>query len=124
MKKRELWSVGAFAGAVIVLAIRVLSEFGGFTHPESNVFLRVYNDCSRPVYKIVFDPRLTGWGAYQARELSYLVDCFDARFIYACAARGLTIHWDAQNDASVHMAEQHGFLPEQDYAVYVLKAGF
>ena len=53
-----------------------------------------------------------------------LADHCVARMMADCAARGLTIHWDAQNDASVHMAEQHGFLPEQDYAVYVLKAGF
>ena len=90
MKRCNRWSLGAFAGAVIVLTIRVLSEFGGFTHPESNAFLRVYNDYSRPVCRIIYDPLVTDWGAYQARELSYLVDCLDARFIYTCAARGAT----------------------------------
>lgn len=90
MKRRSWWCIGAFAGALIVLTVRMLSEFCGFTHPESNAFLRVYNDFSRPVYEIIYDPLVTDWNAYQARELSYLVDCLDARFIYGCAARGLT----------------------------------
>ena len=37
------------------------------------------------------------------------------------AARGLWVHWDAQNTASACMAQSHGFVPEQDYAVYLLK---
>ena len=90
MKKRSWWVVAAFAGALAVIAVRMLSELGGFTHPESNAFLRVYNDYSRPVYRIIYDPLVTDWNAYQARELSYLVDCFDARFIYRCAAAGMT----------------------------------
>ena len=89
MKKRNWWCVGAFAGAVAIMAVRVLSEFGGFTHPESNAFLRVYNDCSRPVYRIIYDPLVTDWNAYQARELSYFVDWIDARFIYFCASLGM-----------------------------------
>lgn len=90
MKHQNLWSAAAFAGALFVLAVRMLAECGGYTHPESNAFLRVYNDRSRPVYEIVYDPLVTDWNAYQARELSYLVDCLDARFIYMCAARGMT----------------------------------
>ena len=38
-----------------------------------------------------------------------------------CAARGLTVHWDAQNEASRRMAETHGFQKLKDYAVYVLE---
>ena len=40
-----------------------------------------------------------------------------------CTARGLTVHWDAQNTASANMATAHGFAEAQEYAVYVLKEG-
>ena len=33
-------------------------------------------------------------------------------------AKGLTIHWDAQNPMSSKMAIGHGFVPEAEYAVY------
>lgn len=39
-----------------------------------------------------------------------------------CAARGLTVHWDAKNTPSMNMAMGHGFELRQPYAVYVLKA--
>ena len=39
-----------------------------------------------------------------------------------CAARGLAVHWDAQNDMSAAMAQSHGFAVAQEYAVYVLKS--
>ena len=38
-----------------------------------------------------------------------------------CASRGITVHWDAQNEPSTRMAVSHGFEIEQDYAVYLLK---
>lgn len=37
-----------------------------------------------------------------------------------CAEKGLTVHWDAQNQPSYRMALSHGFAFEEDYAVYVL----
>ena len=59
---------------------------GGYVHMESTAFLQVYNDRSRPVWNIVYDPLVTDWNAYQARELSYFVDWIDARFIYLSAS--------------------------------------
>ncbi|MBQ6373652.1 MAG: GNAT family N-acetyltransferase [Clostridia bacterium] len=38
-----------------------------------------------------------------------------------CAARGLTVHWDAKNTPSMNMAQGHGFTLRQEYAVYILK---
>ena len=51
-----------------------------------------------------------------------LADHCVAAMMDDCAARGLAVHWDAQNDMSAAMAQSHGFAEEQDYAVYVLKS--
>lgn len=50
-----------------------------------------------------------------------LADHCVAAMMADCAARGLTVHWDAQNLPSANMALSHGFEAEQDYAVYVLR---
>ena len=35
-----------------------------------------------------------------------------------CAERGITVHWDAQNEVSRHLAEKFGFKTESEYIVY------
>ena len=35
-----------------------------------------------------------------------------------CMSRGITVHWDAQNDISRHLAEKFGFKAETEYSVY------
>ena len=50
-----------------------------------------------------------------------LADHCVAAMLDDCAARGLTVHWDAQNDASLNMALGHGFLVQQEYRVFILK---
>jgi hypothetical protein len=45
----------------------------------------------RPLVAAVFDPRVNDWGAYQARELSYLVDLVDARIFAALLDRGVLL---------------------------------
>ena len=84
MTRRRKWSLGTILAAALMTAAFVAGECGGYVHMESTAFLRVYNDSSRPMLNILFDPLVTDWNAYQARELSYLVDCLDARFIYFC----------------------------------------
>lgn len=37
-----------------------------------------------------------------------------------CMERGITVHWDAQNDVSRHLAEKFGFEVETTYSVYWL----
>lgn len=37
-----------------------------------------------------------------------------------CAKRGITVHWDAQNESSLKLAVSHGFELDQDYAVWIL----
>ena len=43
-----------------------------------------------------------------------------ARMLEDCMERGITVHWDAQNDISRHMAEKFGFETETEYPVYWL----
>ena len=89
MKRRRMWEYGTVLAALLVIIMFAALEGGGYVHMESTAFLRVYNDRSRPLANIVYDPLVTDWNAYQARELSYLVDALDARFIYACAGMGM-----------------------------------
>lgn len=37
-----------------------------------------------------------------------------------CAKRGILVHWDAQNEISLHLAEKFGFAQERAYCVYFL----
>ncbi len=43
-----------------------------------------------------------------------------ARMLQDCMKRGITVHWDAQNDVSRHLAVKFGFEAEQEYPVYWL----
>ncbi len=43
-----------------------------------------------------------------------------ARMLQYCMERGITVHWDAQNDISRHLAEKFGFEAEREYLVYWL----
>lgn len=86
MKRRRKWTLGTILVAALMIAVFAVRAGGSYVHMESTAFLQVYNDRSRPVWKIIYDPLLTDWNAYQARELSYLVDWADARFIYLSAS--------------------------------------
>ena len=41
-----------------------------------------------------------------------------ARMLRDCMERGITVHWDVQNDASRHLAEKFGFEIDTEYSVY------
>lgn len=41
-----------------------------------------------------------------------------ARMLQDCMKRGITVHWDAQNEVSRHLAEKFGFEAETEYPVY------
>ena len=43
-----------------------------------------------------------------------------ARMLRDCTERGITVHWDAQNGISRHLAEKFGFEAETEYSVYWL----
>lgn len=40
-----------------------------------------------------------------------------SRMLRDCMERGITVHWDAQNDISRHLAEKFGFEAETEYSV-------
>ena len=81
-------SVSAYVLLMLVLICLPLSSLywrsGGMLHPESNAFILNYL-ADRPLLNKIFDPLYNDWGAYQARELSYLVDWLDVQFIAICA---------------------------------------
>lgn len=43
-----------------------------------------------------------------------------AQMLRECMERGITVHWDAQNDTSRHLAQKFGFRIESEYSVYWL----
>lgn len=43
-----------------------------------------------------------------------------AMMLQDCEERGITVHWDAQNEVSRHLAEKFGFEEETAYPVYWL----
>lgn len=43
-----------------------------------------------------------------------------ARMLQDCMERGITVHWDAQNGTSRHLAEKFGFEIKTEYSVYWL----
>ena len=44
-----------------------------------------------------------------------------AHMLQECMKRGFTVHWDAQNDISRHLAQKFGFEIETEYPVYWLR---
>lgn len=72
-----------------VLAPVVFWE-GGLLESEAALFVPRYLD-DRGLAQKVFDPRANDFGAYQARELSYLVDWIDAQVLDGWLALGLPV---------------------------------
>ena len=46
-----------------------------------------------------------------------------AAMLRDCQARGITVHWDAQNETSRRLAERFGFEVEEAYDVYWVEGG-
>ena len=55
--------------------------------------------------------------AHQGRKLA--TACITL-MLRDCMNRGFTVHWDAQNEISLHLARKFGFELETDYSVYWL----
>lgn len=73
----------AVLAALLCMVIQVLVTMcrdGGNLHFESVFFMMNYLD-GRPFAAQILDPGLNDWGFYQARELSYLFDALDSRFV-------------------------------------------
>lgn len=56
--------------------------------------------------------------AYRGKQLA---SACVALMLRDCTERGITVHWDAQNDISRHLAEKFGFEAETEYKVYWLQ---
>ena len=56
----------------------------------------------------------------EAHRRKNLATACAARTLQDCMERGITVHWDAQNDISRHLAEKFGFEIEKEYSVYWL----
>ena len=69
--------------ALLMIVGRIIFAAPPTTHPEANCFIVHYNSGNNPI-NLIFDPSKTDWDNYQARELSYLLDYLDARFIFFC----------------------------------------
>ena len=41
-----------------------------------------------------------------------------SKMLEECMNKGLTVHWDAQNETSKHIAQKFGFEVEEKYSVY------
>ena len=92
--KRVFTSRGfVFLLCLIPVAIIFVCQLQQHTHQEANCFLVVYNSEKIPLWKLIFDPLRTDWQCYQARELSYLIDALDARFIFFCIKRLKMAHF-------------------------------
>jgi len=69
------------AASLLILLVRIVFGATPATHPEANCFLMHYNS-DAPLVNLIFDPLRTDWASFQARELSYLLDYLDAKFIF------------------------------------------
>lgn len=75
----------------IVLIIHAISFWGhGIIDSEAMEFVLNYLQ-RRPFFAQIFDPQINDWGAYQARELSYVFDLIDARVFAALLDRHLLV---------------------------------
>jgi hypothetical protein len=75
----------------IALIARAITFWGrGIIDSEGAAFILNYL-ADRPLLSLIFDPRANDWGAYQARELSYLVDLIDARVFAAVLHSGVLV---------------------------------
>ncbi len=88
-------------GAVVLFDGRVVSASSSFLTFEDHVELDVFTD--------------------EEHRGKGLADHCVFEMIRQSHAKGLTVHWDAQNTMSSKMAVGHGFVPQAEYAVYWLE---
>ena len=88
------------AGAAVLFEGKVVSASSSFLSYEGHVELDVFTE---PDHR---NKGLADHAVYEMLNQSY--------------AKGLTVHWDAQNPMSSGMAVSHGLTPVSEYAVYWL----
>ncbi len=88
------------SGAVILHNNRIVSSASSFLSYRGEVELDVSTDAAF---------RRRGLAAACVRQM-----------LYDCQRRGITVHWDAQNEASRCLAEKFGFYIQKAYRVHIL----
>ena len=89
-RRASLWSwcVGLIP---ILIGLHAVCLWGrGIVDREARAFILNYL-ADRPLAMILFDPSLNDWGAYQARELSYLIDYVDAHVLAGLHSQGVLL---------------------------------
>ncbi len=90
IRRLSLWS-WCISLIPIFLGLHALCFWGrGIVDREARAFILNYL-ADRPLAAILFDPSLNDWGAYQARELSYLFDFFDAQILAELHSQGILL---------------------------------
>lgn len=83
--------IGAAYLLPVVLIVHAVAFWGhGIIDSEAMEFVLNYLQ-KRPFFAQIFDPQINDWGAYQARELSYVFDLIDARLFAALLDRHLLV---------------------------------
>lgn len=92
-EKRKASKVDAAVAVAISFlapAVALVIQYGGLTlNYESMSFFFNYLSSTRSAAATVFDPLSNDWGAYQAREWSYLIDYLDVELIALSIRNGL-----------------------------------
>ncbi len=88
------------SGAAVLYGNKIVSSASSFLSYRGEVELDVSTDA---------DFRRMGLAAACVRKM--LCDC---------QKRGITVHWDAQNKESRHLAEKFRFLIQKTYSVYII----
>jgi len=82
-------------GAAYVLPVLLVANAAGFwgrgVIDEEAMFFVLNYLADRSLIATIFDPLLNDWGAYQARELSYVFDLIDARAFASLLDRGVLL---------------------------------
>ena len=81
------WLLALGAAWLGVVAVSLVLCGSGFVHPEIYSFLPHYLS-GQPFFEIITDNRVTDWGHYQARDLSFVFDYADCQFIDWCWRHG------------------------------------
>ncbi len=84
---------------------------------ECDYLLCCLDDHNEDLYLTCRDEDRPHKEAYRGKGLASACISF---MLQECAKRGIVVHWDAQNEASLHLAEKFGFEQACTYSVYFL----
>ncbi len=88
------------SGAAVLYGNQIVSSASSFLSDRGEVELDVSTDAA-------------------FRRMGLATACV-RQMLYDCQTRGITVHWDAQNKESRHLAEKFGFQIQKTYPVYII----